>query len=135
MMYFLLILFFASLLSIVFMIGRKLSLVKNGEAIVTPETTFEIPHWDKVKHHTVRGAKKYGHMGLVETLRLYIRFSNFLKEKYEELKVKIKNINTKKDLNGKPVEKAEVNKFLKMISDYKNKIRELKQKIHEEENL
>lgn len=132
-MYILLILFFISLLGISIMIGRKLVLLKNGQALGIEKVLFEIPHLEKVKYLIVQNTKKYGHIGLVESLRFYIRSSNFLKSKYGEIKNKIKNIRTKNQSNGNPPEKAEVSKFLKMVSDYKHKIREIKHKIHEEE--
>lgn len=117
------------------MIWRKLVSLQNGQVLSMEKVSFEIPHLEKVKHFTNRNIKKYGHRSLVATLRFYIRSSNFLKNKYEEIKVKIKNTNikTKSHLNSDSPEKVEVNKFLKMISDYKHKIREIKQKIHEEE--
>ena len=94
------------------------------------EVLLEIPHLEKVKHFTIKNIKKYGHISLVETLRFYIRSSNFLKNKYEE--IKIKNIQYRNRLASDLPEK-QVSKFLKMISDYKHKIREIKHKIHEEE--
>jgi len=115
------------------MIGRKLVLLKNGQVLSKGEILFEIPNLEKVRHFTVKNAKKYGHMSLIMMLRFYIRSTNFLKNKYEKTKIKIKNINIKNHPNGESTEKVEASKFLKMISDYKYKIRELKNKIHEEE--
>src|SRR3989344_4394591 len=106
----LLILFFISLFGIVLMIGRKLVLLKNGQVLSKGEILFEIPNLEKVRHFTVKNANKY-----------------------EKTKIKIKNINIKNHPNGESTEKVEASKFLKMISDYKYKIRELKNKIHEEE--
>ncbi|OGI85462.1 hypothetical protein A3A92_00295 [Candidatus Nomurabacteria bacterium RIFCSPLOWO2_01_FULL_37_49] len=116
------------------MIGRKLVLLQNGQTLERKEISFKIPHLEKIKHLTVKNMKKYGHMSLVTTLRFYVRSMNLLKNKYEETKIKIKNFNTRKDSNGNGAEKVEVSKFLKMISEYKHKIRAIKQKIHEEEN-
>ena len=50
------------------------------------------------------------------------------------MKNKIKKVNKKNQANGKAGEKVEVSKFLKMMSDYKQKIREIRHKIKEEEN-
>ncbi|OGI79494.1 hypothetical protein A3F19_02135 [Candidatus Nomurabacteria bacterium RIFCSPHIGHO2_12_FULL_37_29] len=130
----LLILFFTSFFGIIIMIGRKLVLLQNGQTLERKEISFKIPHLEKIKHLTVKNMKKYGHMSLVTTLRFYVRSMNLLKNKYEETKIKIKNFNTRKDSNGNGAEKVEVSKFLKMISEYKHKIRAIKQKIHEEEN-
>ena len=132
-MYILLILFFVSFFGIMFMIGRKLSLVRNGHILGEGEALFEVPHFENIKHFTLSSAKKYGHVVLVETIRMYVKTTLFLKESYRELKIKFKKINTKKDENGNGVEKVEVSSFLKMISDYKQKIKKIKQKIHEEE--
>lgn len=129
-----LILFFVSLTGITVMIGRKLTLVKNGRIAESHHPHPFIPDFNKIKHLIFENTKKYGHLSLVTILRFYIRSSYFFKKKYEEIKIKIKNISTPKDLNGNGTKKTEVSKFLKMISDYKHKIREIKQKIHEEEN-
>ena len=130
----LLILFFTSFFGIIIMIGRKLVLLQNGQTLEREEVSFKIPHLEKIKHLTVKNMRKYGHMSLVTTLRFYVRSMNLLKNKYEETKIRIKNFNTRKDSNGNGAEKVEVSKFLKMISEYKHKIRAIKQKIHEEEN-
>lgn len=96
----------------------------------------EIPYIREIRHVTVKNIKKYGHISLVATLRFYIRLNNFLKNKYGEIKIKIKNkLKKSKGLEDGPSEKKEVSGFLKMISDYKRKIREIKHRIHEEENL
>ncbi|MEK9181471.1 MAG: hypothetical protein AAB786_00400 [Patescibacteria group bacterium] len=133
-MYILLILFFLSFFGIILMIGRKLALLRNGQIVQSGEILLRIPSIEKIKDLTLVHLKKYGHLGLVFSIRFYIRAINFLKEKYEEVKIKIKNINMPKDLNGNRLPNTEGSKFLKMISDYKHKIREIKQRIHEEEN-
>ncbi len=134
MTYFLLILFFGSFLGIIFMIGKKLSLVRGGQILEKEEALFEFPHWDNIREIVIKNTKKYGHAGLVEAIRFYVKITNFLKEKYAKMKIKLKNINTKKNSNGNEVEKVEVSSFLKMVSNYKQKIQEIKQTIHEEEN-
>ncbi|OGI94552.1 hypothetical protein A3A03_02105 [Candidatus Nomurabacteria bacterium RIFCSPLOWO2_01_FULL_40_18] len=133
-MYLLLILFFASLISIVIMMGRKLFLLQNGQIASSSqdENSFEVPHLEKVKHFTIQNLKKYEHMLLVQILWLYVRSSNFLKSKYQELKIKINN---KIKTNHIGSEKKEISKFLKIIGDYKHKIKEIKHKIRKEEDL
>jgi len=133
-MYFLLTLFFASLLGIVFMIGRKLMLLQNGQVLQKEETVFRTPNLEEWKYLTVKNIKKYGYLGLVTTIRFYIRGTNFLKNKYREVRIKIKNMR-ERNSNGESAEKREASGFLKMISEYKHKIREIKHKIKEEENL
>jgi len=130
-MYFLLTLFFISLLGIIIMIGRKLVLLKNGQILRKEETILKVSYLEEWKHLTIKNIKKHGYAGLVATVRFYVRSSNLLKNKYQEAKIKIKNIRAK-NLNSDSGEKKE-NKFLKMISEYKHKIREIKHRIKEEE--
>ena len=130
-MYILLTLFFISLISIIFMIGRRLVLLRAGHTMIAEGIVFEIPHLKKIKHITVTNFKKYGHKSVVETLRFYIRGTNLLKNKYQEIKIKINTFGQATHKNG---EKKEISKFLKVIGDYKHKIRKIKEKIHEEEN-
>jgi len=108
MMYILLILFFTSLTSIIFMIGRKLFLLQDGQTVSNTDVPFEIPHLEKVKHFTLKNIKKYEHIILVEILRFYVRFANLLKNKYQELKIKIRNKIIKNDINN---DKQEISNF------------------------
>ncbi len=132
MVYFLLILFFASLLSIIIMIGKKLAVLENEQVLNQEEVLFELPYLKEIKHITVKNIRKHGYAGLVTTLRFYIRFTNFLKEKYKEIKIEIENKSNENHTNS---EKKEISKFLKIIGDYKNKIRDIKRKIKREEDL
>jgi hypothetical protein len=130
-MYFLLILFFGSLLGITFMIGRKLLVLQNGQMTYkeSAETFLEAQHLERLKHAAIKTIKKHSYNGLVLIIRLYFRGTNLLRKKYQAIKIKIKNIRSK----NKNDEKKEVSKFLKMISEYKQKIRVIKHKIKEEE--
>jgi hypothetical protein len=115
------------------MIWKKLPILGNGQILDdTGKAFFELPYLKEVKHLTVQGAKKHGYSLLVLIVRSYIQSTNFLKEKYTEIKTKIKERINKKHENG---EKKEISKFLKIIGDYKNKIREITHKIKNEENL
>jgi len=131
-MFVLLILFFASLFSIIVIIVRKLIRLEHEQILNQEEVLFELPYLKEVKNITVQGAKKHGYAFLVATLRFYIRGTNFLKSQSEKAKIKIKNIHNRNQING---EKKEISKFLKIIGDYKHKIREIKHKIKKEENL
>lgn len=133
-MYIFLILFFASLISIIVMMGRKLTLVRNGQIVEIYHSHPFVLDFNKVKYRSLKYGKRISYLLLFITIRFYIRFSNFLKSKYTETKVKIKTLNKKSKANGGLGEKVEVSKFLRMISDYKHKIREIKHKIREEEN-
>lgn len=112
------------------MVGRKLSVVRNGQMVESYHLHPFIPDLHKIRRLAFESIKKYGHLSLIVILRSYIKSSNFLKNKYNETKIKIKNINRQKIMNG---ERQEISKFLKVISDYKHKIREIKHRIHEEE--
>ncbi len=131
-MYILLILFFASLIGIIIMIGQKLILLQNGRIVVEEKNPLEVRHLEKVKHLTIKNIKKYEHIILVEVLRWYVKSVNFSKDKYRGTKEKIRTMMMKRHING---EKKEISKFLKIIGDYKNRIREIKHKIKKEENL
>jgi hypothetical protein len=133
-MTFILILFFASLFSIAFMIGRKLIMLQNGQIQILnkEEASAKTPYFEELKYVTVKKLKVAGHKSLVETIRFYIKSSNLLKNKYQDVKMRVKSI-SKKDI--REAEKKEISKFLKVISEYKRKIRKIKEKVKKEENL
>lgn len=128
----LLILFFASLISIIVMIGRRLVLLKKEGVTVEEKITFEVPNLEKFKYHTIAGIKKCERIALVEILRLYLKGTNFLKNKYQVLKIKIQSFRKVRHLES---QKKEISKFLKVIGDYKRRIREITHKIKREEDL
>lgn len=130
-MYLLLTSFFISLFSITFMIGRKLVLLKNGNITELETQEFEFPNLKELRHSTIQNLKKYGKIALIVIIRSYLRSKNFLKNKYQILKIEVKKIHRKRNAEGK----TEVSKFLKTMSEYKQKIREIKHQIKEEENL
>ena len=131
-MYLLLTLFFASLASIIFMIGRKLVYLEHEQILNQEEVLFEFPYFKEVKHATVTNIKKHGYSLLVVMVRWYVKGANYVKNKYKNLINKIENGGREKDING---EKKEISKFLKIIGEYKHKIREIRHKIKKEENL
>lgn len=130
--YFILILFFLSLFSIVFMIGRKLAVIKHEQGITEKEIVLEIPYLKNIKHLTFKNIKKHGYTLAVITVRYYVRGTNFLKNKYEKMKVRIMNRGNNKGASG---ENREISKFLKVVSEYKHKIRRIKHEIKKEESL
>ncbi len=133
-MIFILILFFGSLFSIGYMIGRKLVMLQNGQIHIASfdETSSKTPYLEGLKHVTVKKLKVAGHKSLVETIRFYMKSSHLLKNKYQDVKMKVKSI-SKKDTQE--AEKKEISKFLKVMSEYKRKIRKIKEKVKKEENL
>lgn len=134
MIYILLILFFASLISISAMIGRKLLMLQNGKIIENGYSVENfVPDFDRIKHLTLKNTENFSHVVLFVIIRFYIKSSNFSKNTYKGLKVKIKDIKNR-NINKQNVSKEkEVSKFLKKISDYKHKIREIKVKIEKED--
>jgi hypothetical protein len=136
-MYIALVLFYIALLSIIIMVSRKLSLVRGGHDIPVNRggAIFEFYSIDSVKYHAGRHTKKLGRIMVIVVLRLYVRSSIFLKNKYRVAKIKVKNsFNGNSDSeNENTPGKQEASKFLKMISDYKQRISRIKHRIKEEE--
>ncbi|MCE9549198.1 hypothetical protein K8Q98_02255 [Candidatus Nomurabacteria bacterium] len=136
-MYILFTLFFVSLVGIILMIGRKLVLVRDGQNIEMEYAHPFVPDLEKIKELLNKSTKKYGYLSLVLIIRTHIRSSKFLKQKYEEIKTKVKDIHLKNvtQLTDDGLKTQEVSGFLKMISDYKHKIRTIKHKIKKEEEI
>ena len=123
-MYFLLFLFFGSLFGIAFMIGRKLVFQTSNEE-TKEELLLEIPYLDEWKDLGEKSAKKIAYNMIVSGIRIHVKSLNFIKERYNELKRII--------AERQKTKKGETSKFLKTVSEYKRKIREIKHKIVEEE--
>ena len=131
-MYTLLTLFFISLVGIIFMVSRKLALVKSGRIVPTENMGPMVPDLETIKYTVSNGAKKSGYVALVGILRLYVQTGNFLKNQYAKLETSIKNrlkSRTKDEVTGEYRE----SKFLKVVTDYKHKVRSIKNKIVTEE--
>jgi len=129
--------FLASFVAIMVMFGRRLIILRNKGLVITEdeyvEVRLEIPYLNEVKEVTVRKVKRIGYMGLVTTIRFYFRSSNMVKSGYQELKEKLKNVKNHEALNGAIGQEA--SGFLKVVSDYKTKIRRIKHQIKKEENI
>ncbi|MEK7588438.1 MAG: hypothetical protein AAB438_01330 [Patescibacteria group bacterium] len=135
-MYIYLSLFFISLFSITFMVMRRVVLQKDINTQEDTELILDVPDLEEIKVITIRKFKIYGYIVLVSSLRIYVKSSHLFKNKYSEVKDTVKNLHNKYvRKNKKVVEKKEVSKFLKMMGDYKRKIRTIKEKIKEEEGL
>lgn len=134
-MYILISLFAISLVSLAIMFSRKLMILRNqGISIHEVEhMILELPFIKEIKHLTIRQVKRVGYVGLVTSIRLYFRTINITKAKYTEIKAKLKSIDKTKIISD--IEKKEVNKFLKIVSSYKHKIRQIKHQIKEEEKI
>lgn len=136
-MYLFLILFFISLAGIIIMIGRKLVLVRNGQVKEIKHSHPFVPDLQKIKYLTLKGTKKFGYVALFAILRFFIKSSNFIKTNsiilIKRLKDKLKK--NKNNTLGEITEKKEVSKYLKVISEYRHKIRQMKRKIKKEEGI
>jgi len=136
-MYLPLILFFLSLAGIIIMVWRELILVKNGLVGKTQHSHPFVPDLQKIKYLASRGTKKLSYVTLFVTLRFFIKSSNFIKIKsivfIREIKSKLKKF--RKNTSDETAEKKEVSKYLKIISEYRQKIRKIKHRIKEEEGI
>ena len=132
-----LILFFGSLVAMTIMVARKMSSLKEIQNQNTEEFLLAVPDLEEIKHIAWKKTKRYSYNVLVITLRLYILSSYFVKKKSKELYVKAKNRlhRNKNRQAGDLGEKREVSGFLKRISEYKEKIKTIKHRIKEEENI
>ncbi len=135
-MYLPLILFFLSLAGIIIMVWRELVLVRNGQVTTAHHIHPFVPDLQKIKYLTSKGTKKLSYLTLFVTLKIFIKSSNFIKTQsiilIKELKNKLKknNENSLNERKGK-----EVSKYLKIISEYQQKIRKIKHRIKEEEGI
>jgi hypothetical protein len=133
-MYVFLVLFVLSFTAITYIVRRKIAMVKNGWVPEPLHPHPFVPDMQKLKHFTVANARRMEHMALVTLLRSYVKTLNLLKSQYRKSVAKLNNLkNRNKIKNGEPIN-TDASKFLKMVSDYKHKIRTLKRRIHEEEN-
>lgn len=130
-----LILFFLSLTGIIIMISRKLFLSNKIEIQENEETPlFETHNLQEIKQLIVDKSKIFGHKVLLFTLRLYIISFNFIKQRKNSLITKIrekinKNKSPKEEVNNEP------SKFIKIVSDYKHKVRKMTHRIKREEGI
>ncbi len=131
-----LILFFTSLLGMAAMIGRKFLLIEEIREKHTEGLLINVPDLEEIKDLASEKIKKHGYNALVATLRFSMKSSHYIKTAsrgaYVKAKDKLNRLSKKEGEQGEP---KEVSKFLKMISEYKHKIRKIKHKIKEEENI
>ena len=129
--------FSLSLIGIIAMIWHELVLIRNGKVVAAQHIHPFVPDLQKIKHLTFKNTKKFGYLALFLTLRFFIKSSNFIKTKSVILVKTIKNKITKNRdyLADEIAEKKEVSKYLKIISEYRHKIRQMKHRIKEEEGI
>ncbi len=133
-MYLPLIFFILSLVGIIVMIGRKLVVVRNGQTLVVEHSHPFIPDLQKMKHLTFKGAKKLSFIIIFIVLKSFIKSSNFVKTKSKLLYQILKN-KFKKNKPLEETEKKEVSKYLRVISEYRYKIRQMKHRIKADEGI
>ena len=129
--------FFFSLAGIIVMIWRELVLMRNGQVAIAQHSHPFVPELQRIKHLTFKNSKKLGYTIIFLTLRFFIKSSNFIKNQSIILAKKINGIFKKlrKNAGSETVEKKEVSKYLRVISEYRQKIREMKHRIKEEEGI
>jgi hypothetical protein len=128
-MYILFILFLVSLIGIVIMLGRKLLLIQNGELEVMERHVPEVHHYFRDwARFLIDGLRNIGFALLVGTIRIYVRLTLLVRNQFKSLVEKINTIQAED-----PYEKREVSKFLRLMGEYKKKLREIKKKVKREE--
>jgi hypothetical protein len=78
-MYTIFIIFFASLLGIMIVLGRKVVLIRAGGASFDTQFHPLLPDLIKIKTWTLSGLKTVSYAVVVIYLRIYFRLINFLK--------------------------------------------------------
>lgn len=136
MLYFFFILFFISLAAIIFIVGRRLILIENANKYHHISEIFvsDILDFDNLKHSAMKNGRKLGHSFMWMILRAYILSSNFINKKWKVVLEKIKS-KLHKHRNEDETQEKEGSKYIKIISEYKQKIKRMKHKIKEEEGI
>ena len=114
------------------MVGRKLAATNEIQVFYREEILSKEKHLEEWKAWFVHGIKVVSISILFVSIRLYVRTLNTFKKLYANAKIFVKKTYRKRTELEK-LEKQEASKFLKMISDYKRKIRKIKQQVAEEE--
>ena len=132
-----LIFFFLSLVGIIVMIWRELVLMRSGQVMIMNHQHPFVLDLQKIKRITFKSIKRFIYVTLYVIFRFFIRFSKFIKTMskifIKELKYKFKK--NKNNLSREIAEKKEASKYLRVISEYRYKIRQIKHRIKEEEGI
>lgn len=106
--------------------------VLTTDSIQNVDLDFGKPFIEEIKYATIKKTKRYGYIILFITVRLYVLSSKFVKDKSKKTVNKIMDKFIKKDgVEGK----TDTSNFLKMVTDYKHKIKKIHHKIKEEEGI
>lgn len=124
-----------SLLGIVVMLGYKVSLARSGALQMRGGFHVTFPNFAKLKSIARKGLRRYGFIALVIVIKLYVKTTYFLKQKFQLVQSKVVDILKKNKKFGfdENSEKREVSGFLKMVSEYKHRVRTIKHRIVKEE--
>jgi len=119
------------------MMASKLTLVRNGQnARIHHHSHMFNLDLERIKSASVKSMKRFGYISVFIILRLSIKGTHFLKTKTLSL---VGYLQSKmKRNNGASLyesEKKEVSGYLKSIAEYRNRIRQMKHKIKEEEGI
>ncbi len=126
-----LITFFGSLILMIGMIGRKYMVIdRNSYDYMISGTNFEIPYLDEMRETLILSLKKLENLTLTLLLRYHLKITTFLKTKHREIR---RNLRSAMKRNKEAADEREVSKFLQMISHYKDRVDEIKERIKEEE--
>ena len=127
-----LIIFFVSLLAIVYMLGRKFMALSRASSPAGEDDAIVInPDLESIQYIAVKNLKKYGYVLMLVSLRLSLRTGKWIKDKWYII---LSRFQSNRDMESTDGEK-EISNFLQNISDYKKKIKEMKEKIKREEGL
>ncbi len=120
------------------MLWREMALVKNGKVGSAEHAHPFVPDLEKVKRHGGKFLKKTAHTAIYVSIKSYLLFKRFIKEKSKLIFKKLASLIKKESENISEEfvkEKKEVSKYLRVISDYRQKIRKVKEEIKEEEGI
>jgi hypothetical protein len=119
------------------MIWREMMLIKNGQVVAVEHSHPFVPEVQKIKNLTFEGIKKFGYVIVFLTLKSFMKSSNFIKNKSKSIIKEVQDrLSKNKNINfNELTEKKEISKYLKIISEYRQKIRKIKHRIKEEEGI
>lgn len=117
------------------MISRKLfSNNKNEIEQIERTPLFETHNLQEIKQLIINNSRIFGHKSLLFILRIYIISSNFIKQKKNLLISKIKAKLNKNKIEGEETN-TDPSKFIKIVSEYKHKVRKMTHRIKKEEGI
>lgn len=132
-----LILFFASLIGITVMIGKKVLLLRERPVLVAEDNfLIQLPELHEVRYIVIKRAKQAAYITLVLVFRFSIRTSKTLRRGLKKGRGFIEGLFKRYfGHHNAEVEQKEVSGFLKKISEYKKIVKEIKHKVKEEEDI